>query len=44
MNIAISMNDYPKITVGETVKKYSRQLLSFIKGKTKTAEDAQDIL
>ncbi len=44
MNIALSMNDYNKMTVGETVKKYSQQLFSFIKGKTKTAEDAEDIL
>ena len=44
MNIALSMNEYPKITVGQTVKKYSRQLFSFIRGKTKSIEDAEDIL
>ncbi len=44
MNVAITMNEKNKMTVGETVKQYSRQLFSFIKGKTKTAEDAEDIL
>ena len=44
MNIALSMNEYPKINVGDTVKKYSRQLFSFIRDKTKTIEDAEDIL
>lgn len=44
MNIAIQMNEKNKMTVGETVKQYSRQLFSFIKGKTKTNEDAEDIL
>lgn len=38
------MSDKPKQTVSETVKKYSRQLFSFIKGKTKSIEDAEDIL
>ncbi|MBL0331738.1 MAG: RNA polymerase sigma factor [Chlorobiota bacterium] len=38
------MNENNKITLSETVKQYSRQLFSFIKGKTKTAEDAEDIL
>ena len=44
MNITLAMNEYNKMTVGETVKKYSRQLFSFIKSKTKNAEDAEDIL
>ena len=44
MNIPLTMNVNNKMTVGETVKKYSQQLFSFIKGKTKTAEDAEDIL
>ncbi len=44
MNIALSMIENKKMTIGETVKTYSRQLFSFIKGKTKTLEDAEDIL
>lgn len=44
MNIALSMDQHTKTTVGDTVRKYSRQLFSFIKGKTKTIEDAEDIL
>jgi RNA polymerase sigma factor (sigma-70 family) len=44
MSIALTMNENNKITLSETVKQYSRQLFSFIKGKTKTAEDAEDIL
>ena len=38
------MSDTPKLNLTETVKKYSRQLSSFIKGKTKSVEDAEDIL
>ena len=38
------IDDNPNIAVGDTVKKYSWQLFYFIKGKTKTIEDAEDIL
>lgn len=45
MNAAISMNNKSETTtIGDTVKKYGRQLFSFIRGKTKTPEDAEDIL
>ena len=44
MNLTMSMTAYPKTTISDTVKKYSRQLFSFIKGKTKSLEDAEDIL
>lgn len=44
MDISLPLNDRTKMTVGDTVLTYSKQLFSFIKGKTKTTEDAEDIL
>ncbi len=38
------MTDKPKLSITETVNNYGRQLFNFIKGKTKTVEDAEDIL
>ncbi|MFZ4057545.1 MAG: RNA polymerase sigma factor [Ferruginibacter sp.] len=37
-------NTTPSTTVTQTVKKYGQQLLSFIKAKVKSLEDAEDIL
>jgi RNA polymerase sigma factor (sigma-70 family) len=44
MNIELTMTESKAMTIAETVKQYSRQLFAFIQGKTKTAEDAEDIL
>lgn len=44
MNLEIPMSETPSITITDTVKQYGRQLFGFIKGKTKTIEDAEDIL
>lgn len=44
MNIAFSMEHNKRTSVGDTVKRYGRQLFSFIKGRTRTDEDAEDIL
>jgi len=38
------MSVKPKLNITETVNNYGRQLFNFIKGKTKTVEDAEDIL
>jgi len=44
MNLTLAMNDNPKITIEDTIDKYSKQLFGFIKGKTRSVEDAEDIL
>lgn len=47
MNNAMAISATPnttKTSVTQTVKKYGSQLLSFIKGKVKTLEDAEDVL
>ena len=44
MNAILPMPEESKISIGDTVKQYSSQLFNFIKGKTKTIEDAEDIL
>lgn len=44
MDVLLPMTDKPKITVADTVKKYSRQLLGYLKSKTKTLQDAEDVL
>ena len=38
------MGNNPKSTIEGTVRKYSRQLFGFIRGRTKSLEDAEDIL
>ncbi len=42
--IAASMSDDKKNTITETIKSYSRRLLSFIKKRVNSDEDAEDIL
>ena len=43
MNIELQMTEKPK-TITQTITKYGKQLFGFIKGKTSTVEDAEDIL
>ncbi|MEZ4911341.1 MAG: sigma-70 family RNA polymerase sigma factor [Saprospiraceae bacterium] len=38
------MEQVQKMTLGDTIKVYGKQLFSFIRGRTKTNEDAEDIL
>src|SRR5258706_2314345 len=44
LNIAASMSDDKKNTITETIKSYSRRLLSFIKKRVNSDEDAEDNL
>jgi RNA polymerase sigma factor (sigma-70 family) len=44
MNTILSMSNKPKINLTNTIKQYSKQLFGFIKGKTRSIEDAEDIL
>ncbi|MCB0699446.1 MAG: hypothetical protein KDC11_06330, partial [Chitinophagaceae bacterium] len=40
----ITMPDNRSLNITETVKKYSAQLLGFIRGKVKLLEDAEDVM
>lgn len=42
--MAVPKPDNEKNSIAQTVSRYGSQLLSFIKGKVKTVEDAEDIL
>ena len=44
LRIAASMSDERKNTISQTIKSYSRRLLSFIKKRVDSDEDAEDIL
>lgn len=44
MNTELSMLSKPKVTIADTIKQYGKQLFGFIKAKTRTVEDAEDIL
>ncbi len=43
-SMALSMPENRSFNLSETVKKYSGQLLGFIRGRVKLVEDAEDIL
>lgn len=44
MKVDLTMPETKPITITDTVKQYGRQLFGFIRGKTKSIEDAEDIL